>query len=547
MENYGKVMTDAPVVETTYGKIRGENRNGVAIFRGIPYGGNCDGERRFLPPVKPEAWEEIRDCTVNGPIAVQFGTSISGSGDFGAYFSGGRPELFGCDKEVQSENCLVLNVLTPGIDAQKRPVVVYIHGGGFASGSGTLVLGADKWCREEDMVVVGINHRLNVFGALYLGDLDPAYADSGMAGMLDCVLALEWVRDNIEAFGGDPAQVTIMGESGGGGKVNNLMAMKCAQGLFKKAIVESGSGAPGRSGREEGTRLAKALLAELKIPETDIKKLLEVPAERILEATGKIGAFMQFSPIGDDRSLPYNPEGKYQEIDPSLPLLVGASLEEIAAFAEPMEDYTWEQLREDLLEPARAAQAAKEAQEKAAAEGKKLWSPDAGRKSPALRGVDWINEKNLDEVIAAYREANPKADAQHVFYEIGSMGSFLGAGAFEQAMAKAKEDRGKVYHYFVTFQAPHPRYPNLKFAWHTADLPLQMRIVGDPGSEKLSKAMGHAWGAFIRTGNPSTEELEWPEFDTQNRKTMILDDTCHVEEDPTKAYREITKKAQAEA
>lgn len=542
MANYATVTENSPIVQTVFGTVRGENRGGVAIFRGIPYTGRLDGENRFLPPTPAESWEGVRDCTKNGPIAVQFGTSISGSGDFGVYFSGRKPELFNCDSEVQDENCAVLNVLTPGIDEKKRAVVVYIHGGGFASGSGSLVLGSDNWVREEDIVVVGINHRLNVFGALYLGDLDSKYAQSGSAGMLDVVQALEWVRDNIAAFGGDPDKVTIMGESGGGGKVNNLMVMERAKGLFRSVIIESGSGAPGRISRAEATEMAKALLDELGIAYDQLDRLVSMPAKKILEATGKLGSFMGFGPIGDDIHIPYNPEGIYREITPGLPMLVGSSEEETAAFAEPTdESYTWETLREELLAPVRAAKAQAEAEEKAKAEGRKLWSPAAARggKKPAIGATDFITEENVDRVIAAFRAIDKKGvDPQHIFYQIGSMGGFLGGGAFRQALARAKMQAGPVYHYFFTFDAPHPRQPEKSYAWHTADLPLQMRVVPYEVCEPISADMARAWGAFIRTGSPSTAELPWPAFTVEKRECMVLDVPCHVEEDPTKPYRD---------
>lgn len=269
---WGNVEEQHPVVRTSHGKVMGENRDGVGIFRGIPYGGDCGGRNRFLPPVPAKDWEGVRDCTKNGYYAVQNGTSISGSQGFGPYFSGGHPELFGVAEEEQNENCLVLNVLTPGLDAEKRPVVVYIHGGGFATGSGTLVIGADKWVREEDIVLVGINHRLNVFGYLYLGAFDKKYADSGMAGMLDLVLALEWVRDNIGSFGGDPSKVTIMGESGGSMKVSTLMAMEKAKGLFRAAICESGSAPVGCLSKEEAAKTAESVLKKLHIKDEEWKK-----------------------------------------------------------------------------------------------------------------------------------------------------------------------------------------------------------------------------------------------------------------------------------
>ena len=542
MADYAVVKEAPPIAHTMQGDVMGENRDGVAIFRGIPYTGRLDGEHRFMPPTPATKWEGVRDCTKNGPIAIQFGTSISGSGDFGIYFSGKKPELFNCDSEVQDENCAVLNVLTPGLDDKKRAVVVYIHGGGFASGSGSLVLGSDTWVREENIVVVGINHRLNVFGALYLGNLDPKYAQSGSTGMLDVVQALEWVRDNIAAFGGDPGRVTIMGESGGGGKVNNLMVMEKAKELFHSVIIESGSGAPGTTSKAEATAMAKALLDELGIGYDELDKLIALPAREILEATGRLGSFMGFSPIGDDIHIPYNPEGIYKEIDPGLPMLVGSSEEETAAFAEPAKNgYTWETLREELLVPARAAKAQAEAEEKAKSEGKKLWSPAAARggKKPALGATDFITEENVDKVIAAFRAIDKKGvDPQHIFYQIGSMGGFLGGGAFRQALARAQMHSGPVYHYFFTFDTPHPRHPETSYAWHTADLPLQMRIVPYEICEPISIDMGRAWGAFIRTGSPSTGEMAWPAFTEEKRECMVLDTPCHVEEDPTKPYRD---------
>lgn len=537
MTNYATVIDRNPVVRVGQGLIRGENREGVAIFRGIPYGAPCDGARRFLPPLPAARWDGVRDCTKNGPIAVQFGTSISGSGDFGTYFSGGKPELFRCDDEVQDENCLVLNVLTPGLDDKKRPVLVYLHGGGFATGSGSLVLGADPWVREEDLVVVGINHRLNVFGALHLGAFDPKYAESGMAGMLDCVLALEWVRDNIAAFGGDPAKVTIMGESGGGGKVNNLIAMERARGLFRAAIVESGSGAPGRTSIEDATALAQALLDELGVPNDQLEQLQSIPAQEILQASGRLGAIMGFGPVADGINLPYNPAGVYLEADPSLPLLVGSSEEEMAAFADPTPGgLSWDQLREKLLAPSRAAEAeASEAE--TPDDGKKRWAPKGKR--PSMGGTDWITEDNVDAIIAAFRAIDRKGvDPEHIYYQIVSMGGPLGGGAFLQALAKAEKGCAPVYAYFFTFDAPHPRHPSLRFAWHTADLPLQMRVVAYADCEQISREMAHAWAAYIRTGSPSTEELPWPAFTATGRETMVLDTPCRVENDPTRPYRD---------
>ena len=179
-----------PVVKTGSGKVMGETREGVAIFRGIPYGGDCGPGRRFMAPVPAASWEGVRDCTKNGPIAVQLGESVAASAAFREYFGGGHPELQGVLEEEQGENCLVLNVLTPDLTG-KRPVLFYIHGGGFTTNSGSIATGGDRLVREQNLVLVSVNHRLNAFGFLYLGDLDPKYKDSGNAGMLDLILALK--------------------------------------------------------------------------------------------------------------------------------------------------------------------------------------------------------------------------------------------------------------------------------------------------------------------------------------------------------------------
>lgn len=491
-----------PVVHTTHGDIRGEMRGSVAIFRGIPYGGDCTGDRRFLPPVPSENWDGVMDCTKNGPIAMQFGGSISGSQGLGAYFSGGEPEKFGVADEKQSENCLVLNVLTPGLDSKKRPVLVYFHGGGFANGTGSIVLGSEKLVAEEDIVVVGVNHRLNVFGYLYLGALDAKYAEGGMCGILDLVLSLEWVRDNIAAFGGDPANVTIMGESGGGGKVSTLLAMPRAKGLFHKAIVESGSMPPGTVSREAAAENAEKLLDILSIDKTDISALLKLPAYEILKASAQLPGF-SFSPVADDINLPYNPDRRMApETAKNVPVMVGASEDEMAVFMPPKAfDVTWENLPEKLIE----------------------------------RGIP---SERVQEYIDVYRSVGkPENDAAHTFMYIISTEGMLGWNSHLQTEALAAQEGAPVYQYLVRYDAPHPTMPGKRFAWHTADLPLQFRIVLHPESEELSKTYARAWAAFARTGNPSTPELNWPAYTTENGLVMVFDDECHVEKEPIFAIK----------
>ena len=258
----------ATVAETTAGKIRGFRRNGVYIFKGVPYGASTSGARRFMPPVKPEPWTGIRNALQYGRIcpyqdSAHFDTD-------GKNLANSDEDAFvlhrGAAATVPGEDCLRVNVWTPEINAShKRPVMVYMHGGGFTAGSGHDLLAYDgeSLARNHDAVVVNHNHRLNVYGYLNLGHLGgEEYASSANVGMLDLVAVLEWVRDNITTFGGDPGSVTIFGQSGGGGKVLALMAMPAAKGLFHRAIVQSGpflkSLSPDYSGR-----LAELLLAEL--------------------------------------------------------------------------------------------------------------------------------------------------------------------------------------------------------------------------------------------------------------------------------------------
>lgn len=506
---FGTVTEEYPVAKTVYGKVSGENRDGVAIFRGIPYGGSVSGQNRWKPAPVPDSWDGVRECTVNGPFCPQgMGeASISANpSELGLTFNGGHPELFGCENEKPDENCLVLNVLTPGLDKSKRPVMVYFHGGGFTTGTGSLVLGADKLCREEDLVVVGVNHRLNVFGYLYLGHKDPEYSASGSVGIQDLVLSLEWVRDNISAFGGDPDNVTIIGESGGGFKICNLMAMPSAAGLFHHAIVESGSNPVGGLGVDKAAEYTDRLLATLGLSDGDSwKELFNLDAETIHDVFSR--SHIPLSPVADGNVLPYYESGTWTpELSKDIPVLVGSSADEFGVFLpidKFAEDMTWETVKDRAVTQFHV---------------------------PADKAA---------EAVEAFRTRNDKNDDPwHVYLKMHSTSTLLGVGAYHQAFRRSKAGFAPVYNYLVEFDSESVFNPSLRCAWHTADLPLQMRVVYHEECEGLSKTMAHAWAAFCRTGSPSTPELEWPAFTPDYPQVMVFDKEVKVMSDPDASLRQ---------
>src|SRR3954452_19370695 len=348
MANDVSIATGSPTVETAAGKVRGAGSNGISAFKGIPYGAPTGGANRFMPPRPPAPWAGIREGASYHAQAPQMP---------------GRPErrpelrtiLGPADTSPESEDCLTLNVWTPGIgDGAKRPVMVWLHGGAFAYGSGNRAVtdGANLAWRG-DVVVVSVNHRLNIFGFLHLADVGgERYAQSGNAGMLDLVAALAWVRDNIERFGGDPGNVTIFGESGGGGKVSVLLAMPEARGLFHRAMIQSGAAIRVRMS-ERASALTEAALNELGIARGDFERLHEGPAERlaiaIAPAVRAIGRPQlplldgyDFGPTVDGTDLPAQP------FDPAapgtardIPLLIGGTREESGFFLGD-DDEVWE-------------------------------------------------------------------------------------------------------------------------------------------------------------------------------------------------------------
>jgi para-nitrobenzyl esterase len=418
--------------------------------------------------------------------------------------------LIGWDKQPGeiSEDCLVLNVWTPGIgDGGKRPVMVSFHGGGFTSGTGNSAgYVGDPLARFGDVVVVTVNHRLGLLGYLYLGDLGgPEYAKSGAAGMLDLVASLEWVRDNIAAFGGDPSNVMIWGQSGGGAKTTTLLAMPRASGLFHRAAVQSGSSLTMRT-REDATATTRRVLAHLGLDDTGIAKLRELPVEDLIKAQvaiGGAGPGGAFSPVVDGDVLPRHPfEPDAPEISKDIPMIIGYTLDDAALALTNFE------------------------------------LDEAGLKGAVAR----VAGDRAGEIVAAYRRAYPDASPFLVQARVMTDARF-GRGALLQAERKAAQGGAPAYLYLWEWESPGM---GGKFgAVHGVDVGLAFHNSsgaitggGTPEGKLMADRLASAWVAFARTGDPNNPKLpKWPAYDAKTKPTMVFDAETRVVEDPKKDLR----------
>ncbi|HTV78795.1 MAG TPA: carboxylesterase/lipase family protein [Steroidobacteraceae bacterium] len=486
-------------VTTTCGKIRGTQGKGVYTFRGVPYAATTAGAGRFQPPAKLGPWSGVREATALGPRSPQLLTAFHGVVPH-------EVEVMDRDEKM-GEDCLVVNVWTPTLErGRKLPVMVWLHGGGFTSGSGGFVIyDGIELARRHDVVCVTVNHRLSAFGYLYLAGFGAErFANASNAGNLDIVAALEWVRDNIAGFGGDPANVTLFGQSGGGGKVSSLMAMPAAHGLFHRAIVQSGADVKGIS-REAASRIAQGYLTRLNLTPAQLDRLQDVPLEQLLKATEPgAGPPLNFGPVVDGHSLPNDP---FDPVAPALsagvPLLIGTVETEVTFFPgqqlEPIDDTALH------------------------AQVKKL-----------LRNA---SDADVDRVIAAYRTGRPAASNT-------DLALIMGSDAFRQAVLteadrKADQHQAPVYQYYFTWRSP-VREGKLR-SFHTLEIPFVFDNVDaaeamtGTGKDRhaLATRMSDAWVAFARSGSPDHPGLpQWPAFDTTRRATMIFNDECKVVDDP---------------
>ncbi|MGH9600708.1 MAG: carboxylesterase/lipase family protein, partial [Terracidiphilus sp.] len=505
----------SPEAMTAAGRLRGFLDRGVCAFKGIPYGANT-APRRFMAPIRPGAWSGTREATVFGPRAPQPARAPRPPKSGPGHGLGHGPEhgparmgyRFPPELGPVSEDCLYLNVWTAGLrDGRKRPVMVYIHGGAYSSGSANNILyNGVNLCRRGDVVVVTLNHRLNLFGYLYLAELAPGFEDSGNAGMLDLVLALEWVRDNIEEFGGDPQRVLIFGQSGGGAKCATLMGMKAAHGLFNRVITMSGEQITA-SRQETATARSRAVLKALGLPESRIEELRTMPMERLIAVSHAAG---YYGPVRDGRTLtrdPFDPDAP--PLSEHIPMILGNTHDEtrllIGAGDPSTFTLTWETL------PAKLAQHAQ-----------------------------FLGDLNLSDVIRDYRGFYPSYSASDVFFAV-TTASRSWRGQLIEAERRAAQPAGAAPTWVYELDWRTPIDGGKWGAPHTLDIPLAFDNVdagagmcGDgPGARKMADAMSETFIAFARTGNPNHGGLpRWRPYNLKERPTMSFDLPPRLVDDP---------------
>lgn len=493
-----------PVVETSGGKVQGVRCDGILAFKGIPYAAPPVGESRWQPPTDPAPWAGIRDA-----------------GEFGFWAHQNKSDMdavMGAEEGEKSEDCLTLNIWTPATDTAKRPVMVWIHGGGFTIGSGSQgVYEGRTLSQHGDLVVVTINYRLGTLGFVNLNEVTGGKIPAtGNEGLLDQTKALEWVRDNIAAFGGDPGNVTIFGESAGGMSIGSLLALPAAQGLFHKAIPQSGAchtAAP----LETGVLVGEALL---KISELDADGLRNASTEQLMKAQRRIeGGRVEGYPLSRIGGLPLRPvvDGKVLPVMPidsvaggiaaDIPIMAGSTLEEWKLF---------------------------------------------GAMQPAITGLDdetmakrlafLIDDAHVPGIIAAYREGlagrgiEPTAPETFMAVQTDRIFRMPAIRLLEQQ----KPHNSNVFSYLFDWKSPAAR--GALGACHAIELAYVFGTVGKPGAARfygegtaanaLALATMDAWAAFARTGNPG-----WDAYDTNSRATQVLGETCQTQNAPLEIER----------
>jgi para-nitrobenzyl esterase len=489
------------IVETTAGKVRGYTRNGIYTFKGIPYGAATAGKARFLVPTKPTPWTGVRSSMQYGYVCPQ-GPRAGWANDEEAW-------MFSWDDGIPGEDCLRVNIWTPANDNKKRPVMVWLHGGGFQAGSGQELKSYDgeRLSRRGDVVVVSLNHRIGVLGHLNLAAYGEPYASSGNLGMLDLVAALEWVR-----------------QSGGGGKVSTLMVMPTAKGLFHRAIVQSGSMARGAS-TERSAKIAADLLAELGLNASQVSQLQELPYQKLVEAGGavqrknarvglpnirRMAETLVWAPVIDGTVVPRHPfDPDAPAISAQVPMLVGTVLNE---FLNGIGHPEYEVMTIDDVKK---------------------------------RVGDMYGDKSA-QIIEVFHQALPKEKPFDIVSRIAA--SSVRQAAVNQCERKTAQAAAPAHLYWFTWKTPildaRPRAfhcAELAFCFDNAERCENMTGNGAE-AQHLAAQVSEAWIHFARTGNPNHPGLPaWPAFTADKCPTMIFDSPCEMKNNPDTTERKATE------
>lgn len=504
--------SDKAIVQTESGKVGGYIENGMYIYKGIPYA----KAERFMAPVAPDRWEGIRSSRTYGPTCPQ--------GKRMGWYSDEHAFAFNWDDGYPDENCLRVNIWTPGInDCKKRPVMVWLHGGGYAAGSGQELPSYDgtNLAKKGDVVVVTLNHRLNVLGFLDLSAFGEKYAKSGNAGLLDLVAALQWVNKNIASFGGDASNVTIFGQSGGGGKVSTLLATPSAEGLFHKAIVQSGSMLRTMESKYS-RRIGAAMVEELGLKPSEIDEIQKLPYEKLLAAGEKaitkvraeadkegVSSFIfGWAPTVEGDMLPaqpFDPQAPAQS--KNIPLMIGTTLHEFTT---------------------------------------STYVP-AFRSVTKEKAVEFLQKKygnRTEEFLKAFEKAYPNYQPKDLI----DIDLIFRPSAVEQAKLKAAQQGAPVYMYMFAWESP--VLDGMFRSTHCMEIPFVFNNVvrhasmtgGGAEAQALGEKMSNAWLNFAKTGNPNAEDLPtWEPYTIEKGATMYFNNASEIKNNHDKELLEIVR------
>lgn len=528
----GTATGNGPLVEISTGRVRGTAAAGVRMFKGIPYGASTAGANRFMLPKPPEAWTGVRDASAYGPRAFQpfrpmvpeIGDALTGSGPM-------------------SEDCLRLNVWTPNTDNGRRPVMVWFHGGGQRTGSGNSIFyDGTELARKHDVVIVTVTHRLNALAHLWLAGVPGTgdqFAQTANLGLHDLVAALRWVQVNISRFGGNPGNVTIFGQSGGGGKTAMLTAFPSAKGLFHKAIIMSTLVDTAVTGLEpaRAVEAAELLLQRLDLKPAQASQLMSLPAERIITALtggGNAGGqggnatgadlSLRYVPVVDGKSLPAHPFQPASPLSADIPIMTGSNECEGVPYANPDDPY-WTRRVED----------------------------DAALRA-LVKQVVPMSDQDADAMIALYRSHRPTQSRDDLASIMAGDNSALRLASYTIAERKFAQQAAPLYLYAFRWRSPQ-REGRLR-SMHCMELPfvfdhpdaISSMTGNGPERAALAEQMSRAWVAFARTGNPNHSGIpKWDPWNPTRWPTMVFDREVAAVDDPFGEERRAMADARAKA